>query len=270
MRVCLAANEISSVSGILNGTTNYILTRMEQEGISFSAALAEAQSHGFAEQKPEADIEGIDACRKLAILSSIAYGGFVRWQDIHTEGISCINADMIGIAASAGARVKLVARSIKVQDGRIAASVVPVALSATHPVSCANGVNNAISIEGDAVGTTLFYGPGAGAMPTASAVVSDIIECLEVSSDVRHSWPALPEGMMLPFADHPVQVLVRNDGSKSGLETHFEINRVERRTVGCDDRILLFGEGDTLTEGCLSDALAKAGNKGVQWIRYIG
>lgn len=276
MRVCLAANEIRGVSGILNGTTNYILTRMELAGIPFATALKEAQEHGFAEQNPEADVEGTDACRKLAILSSIAYGGFVAWKDIHTEGISQVDADLIDIASSACAQVKLVARSHRTSDGRIAASVSPAALSRTHPVACASGVNNAIAVVGDSLGTVLFYGPGAGALPTASAVVSDILECLEHGkADRRHVWPSLPDHAMLPFAEHPVRILahLKPDGS-TGMHVRFAKHGVRCRAFGTQDDVLLCGGDDTLTEGILDQILAASRTETAagtfRWIRYIG
>jgi homoserine dehydrogenase len=271
MRVCLAASEIRGVSGILNGTTNYILTRMEQAGIPFATALKEAQDHGFAESNPEADVEGTDACRKLAILSSIAYGGFVQWKHIHTEGISQVDTDLIAIAASACAQVKLVARSRRTSDGRIAASVSPVALSLKHPVTCASGVNNAISLDTDALGLVLFFGPGAGAMPTASAVASDILECLGcTTNDRRHLWPSLPAGAMLPFEEHPVRILARTKpGTSSDLQARIGERGISCRAVGTHSDVLLCGENDELTEGLLAEILSGMEAGSFRWIRYI-
>ncbi len=273
LRVCLAANVLNGISGILNGTTNYILTRMEQADIPFETALAEAQSHGFAESRPEADIQGLDACRKLAILSSIAFGGYVRFQDIHTEGIERVDADRIATAAIADAQVKLLAKSVRMPCGRIAASVMPTALSRRHPASCASGVFNAIAVDGDAIGTAMFYGPGAGAMPTASAVVSDVLECLgRDGPDPRDCWPALPEGSMMPFEEHSVQILLRlpPDGS-SPLRAALEAEGVSCRSIGSDG-VLLFGEDETLTEGLLAEVIRNMDGEGAApcWIRYVG
>lgn len=271
MRHCLAANEIHTIAGILNGTTNYILTQMEQEGMSFSAALSEAQAHGFAEQRPEADIEGLDACRKLAILSSLAFGTAIPWREIHTEGIAGIDAAGIATAAKAGAQVKLFACASRMADGRVAASVQPVALSRSHPVCCASGVFNAIAIEGDAVGTTMFYGPGAGALPTASAVVSDILECLGGEDTLpRMVWPPMPAGHLIPYNAQPVLVLgPRTSGPDKGLDDVLAAAGYQGRPCGAEEEVLVFGEDKVLTEGFLTESTAAFGGLPSGWIRYI-
>ncbi len=271
MRHCLAANEIHTVAGILNGTTNYILTQMAQEGMSFSAALSEAQAHGFAEQRPEADIEGLDACRKLAILSSLAFGTAIPWREIHTEGIAGVDAAGIDTASKAGAQVKLFARASQTADGRISASVQPVALSRTHPVCCASGVFNAISVDGDAIGTAMFYGPGAGAMPTASAVVSDVLECLGGEETLPHmAWPPMSAGRMIPYELQPVLVLgPRTAEPETGLDTVLAASGCPGRPCGSGEEVLVFGENGTLTEGRLAEAAAAFGGLPSGWIRYI-
>jgi|LSQX01.1.fsa_nt_gb homoserine dehydrogenase len=271
MRHCLAANEIHTVSGILNGTTNYILTHMDQDDMSFAAALSEAQAHGFAEQRPEADIEGLDAGRKLAILSSLAFGVAVPWREIHTEGIAAIDAAGIDTAAQAGAQVKLFARASRMADGRIAASVQPVALSCTHPVCCASGVNNAIAVEGDAIGTAMFYGPGAGALPTASAVVSDVLECLGGEDSLpRLVWPPMPAGRMVPFEAQPVLVLgMRTAKPEKDLGAVLAAAGYGGRPLGDGKEVLVFGEDGTLTEGILAGAAAACGGLPSGWIRFV-
>lgn len=177
MKQCLAANEITKVMGILNGTTNYILTQMTEKNKSFEEALSEAQKEGYAESDPTADIKGSDAARKLAILSSISFNTRITPDDIYTEGIDSINLVDINYARELGYRVKLVAMG-KRHGNEVEVSVVPVLLREDHPLASVSGAFNAILVEGNAVGRVMFYGQGAGKMPTASAVVADIIDAV--------------------------------------------------------------------------------------------
>jgi homoserine dehydrogenase len=175
---CLAANEISQVSGILNGTTNYILTEMINFGKSFEAALKEAQEKGYAESDPTADVEGIDAARKISILADLCFNKEVLPKYVRTEGISKISPEDIDYARAAGYRVKLIARAMRTGANSVTAFVEPQLVAKTHPLASINGVQNAVLIRGDAVGEVLLAGPGAGAYPTASAVVADIIDAV--------------------------------------------------------------------------------------------
>jgi homoserine dehydrogenase len=185
---CLAANEIDGITGILNGTTNYILTKMCKEGSDFSAALREAQDNGYAEADPTADIEGHDACRKIAILSSIAYNQFVDYKNIVTEGITKISAADMMYAEELGAVIKLVAVSKYIGD-KIYARVSPCMVNKEYILSNVNDVFNAIVVSGNAIGEAMFYGPGAGKLPTASAVVADVIDIVKhIDSNSRISW----------------------------------------------------------------------------------
>ena len=172
----LTADEIDEVTGVLNGTTNYILTKMASDGSEFEEALKEAQNYGYAERNPEADVEGYDACRKIAILSSLAYGNHVRYEDIYTEGITKITAADIKYAVAMGTSIKLLATSRKMEEG-FYAMVSPVMISKKSPLYSVNGVFNAIFIHGNVLGDAMFYGSGAGKLPTASAVVSDVVDC---------------------------------------------------------------------------------------------
>lgn len=172
----LTADEIDEVTGILNGTTNYILTKMASDGSEFEEALKEAQNYGYAERNPEADVEGYDACRKIAILSSLAYGNHVRYEDIYTEGITKITAADIKYAVAMGTSIELLATSRKMEEG-FYAMVSPVMISKKSPLYSVNGVFNAIFIHGNVLGDAMFYGSGAGKLPTASAVVSDVVDC---------------------------------------------------------------------------------------------
>ena len=173
---CLAANEISHLHGILNGTTNYILTKMFQEGSSFEDALKEAQDLGYAERNPEADVEGHDACRKTAILASLATGKFVDYNHIPTEGITKITQTDVIMAEKIGYVIKLIGSAEVNADGKVSAIVAPRLVSKNSLLSDVDGVFNAIMVRGDSLGDVMFYGRGAGKLPTASAVVADIID----------------------------------------------------------------------------------------------
>ncbi|MBQ3114890.1 MAG: homoserine dehydrogenase [Clostridia bacterium] len=175
---CLAANDITSILGILNGTTNYILTQMFKNGVSFENALSDAQAKGYAEQNPAADIEGHDACRKIAILSSLAYGKHINSNEIKTEGITKISAQDVNYAEAEGYSIKLIARSKNFGNG-VYACVSPVMLPKNHPLSDVEDVFNAILVNGSATGDVMFYGKGAGKLPTASAVVADVIDIVK-------------------------------------------------------------------------------------------
>ncbi len=212
---CLAANEILSISGILNGTTNYILTRMQQEGVGFDEALREAQEAGYAEKDPSADVEGHDACRKIAILSSIAYDQFVDYRDVRTEGIVALTQTDMAYAAALGSRIKLVASCRRLEDGRLDAQVRPTLIPASSPLAVADGVFNAILVEGNALGQAMFYGRGAGKLPTASAVVADVVECVMHIGKTPHYhlWHRDNPAEVAPFGETPVRLLIRLDPS---------------------------------------------------------
>ncbi len=172
----LSADEIVEITGILNGTTNYILSRMSEDGLDFDTALRNAQNMGYAERNPAADIEGHDACRKIAILSSLAFGMQVDFEDIYTEGISKITDIDIKYAKALGARIKLFATSIRGNDSQVHAMVAPVLIKANHPLFSVNDVFNGIFVRGNVIGDVMFYGSGAGKLPTASAVVADVVD----------------------------------------------------------------------------------------------
>ena len=174
---CLTADVIEEITGILNGTTNFILTKMRDEGADFETVLKEAQELGYAERNPEADVEGYDACRKIAILTSLAYGKQVDYNDIYTEGITKITVEDFKYADSIGATIKLVGTG-KMTDGKISAMVTPVMIKAGHPLYTVDDVFNGIYVRGNMLGDSLFYGKGAGKLPTASAVAADVVEAV--------------------------------------------------------------------------------------------
>ena len=184
----LTADEIDEVTGILNGTTNYILTEMIEKGAEFEDVLKEAQEKGYAERNPEADVEGYDACRKIAILSSLAFGEHVDFEDIYTEGITAITSTDIKYVKALGKTIKLLAFSRKLGD-KFYAMVAPTIISASDPLYSVNGVFNAIFVHGNVLGDAMFYGSGAGKLPTASAVVSDIVdEAKHLNRNIMSFW----------------------------------------------------------------------------------
>ena len=174
---CLTQENITAVFGILNGTTNYIMTRMEKAGLSFEAALKEAQERGYAERNPEADVEGHDACRKIAILSSLISGKTVRYEDIPCQGISRITTDDFTYARSMKMAIKLLGVSRRGEDGSLSVRTAPFLVRADHPLHSVQDVFNGVFVHGNMVDDLMFYGRGAGKYPTASAVVSDVMEC---------------------------------------------------------------------------------------------
>ena len=173
---CLAANEVFEVAGILNGTTNFMLTRMIREKMSFDGALALAQKLGYAERNPAADVEGLDACRKICILASLAFGKHVYPDEVYTEGITAITEQDVAYADSCGGVIKLVGRAVRTEDGHLYCTVAPMILPRDNLLAGVNDVFNGIMVRGDSVGDVVFVGRGAGKLPTASAVVADIID----------------------------------------------------------------------------------------------
>ena len=176
---CLAANRITEVAGILNGTTNFILGRMIDEGMDFGEALSLAQKLGYAEKDPTADVEGIDACRKICILASLAFGSHVFPDGVHAEGITKITLEDVRAADGLGYAIKLIAQTKKLENGRIKILVSPALVSRTSVLGNVNGVFNACLVRGDMVGETIMTGPGAGKEATASAVIGDVIDMAE-------------------------------------------------------------------------------------------
>ena len=176
---CLAGNSIEQISGILNGTTNFILSKMIKDQMDFDTALRLAQELGYAEHDPTADIEGHDACRKICILGSLAFGKHIYPEKVHRSGISRVTLEDVSYAENAGYVIKLIGSVKPAEDGRVSAIVCPRLVPKTSMLAGVDGVYNAISVTGDGVGDVLFYGRGAGKLPTASAVVGDIIDCLK-------------------------------------------------------------------------------------------
>ncbi len=186
----LTCDDITEVSGILNGTTNYILTKMRDQGAAFQDVLEEAQEKGYAERNPEADIEGYDACRKIAILTSLVCGQQVDYEDIHTEGITKITEQDFLYAKAMKGSIKLLGTYQRI-DGKVYVMVAPVIVSEKHPLYHVDDVFNAIFVHGNMLDDAMFYGRGAGKLPTASAVVSDVVdEVKHMGRNIMQIWKA--------------------------------------------------------------------------------
>lgn len=197
MHQCLAANEISEIAGILNGTTNFILTKMVHDQMAFDDALKMAQQLGYAERDPTADIEGHDTCRKICILASLAFGHHVYPKDVYTEGISGLTLADIAYAQNWGGVIKLIGRARRLENGRLHVMVAPSMFSSHSQLANIDDVFNGILIRGDATGDVVFYGKGAGKFPTASAVVADIIDIAKSNSTSKSlSWKDSGESMV--------------------------------------------------------------------------
>ncbi len=210
----LSANELTDVYGILNGTTNYILTQMIKEGESFADALKGAQEKGYAEKDPTADVEGHDTCRKTAILASLAFGKYVDSDRIETEGITKITLSDVAYAESLGSVIKLIGMASKQDDG-VYARVCPAILKKEHPLAGIDGVFNGIMVKGDAIGDVMFYGQGAGSLPTASAVVSDIIDAVKhQGKNIPIGWTEGEDGYLKDAKEQSFRYYLRLRGDK--------------------------------------------------------
>ena len=219
---CLAANELTEVCGILNGTTNYILTRMIRSGLTFEAALKEAQANGYAEKDPTADVEGRDACRKICILAAIAFGRHIYPQQVPTEGISGVTLADVAYAESCNRKIKLLGRAVKEPDGRVCAYVAPHLVDAEAPLAGVEDVFNAIMVKGDAIGDVMFYGRGAGKLPTASAVVADVMDAARHIQSRKHiEWGPGGEDVTVSPDQFPFRWYVRAAGSAAAVRTAF-------------------------------------------------
>jgi len=258
---CLSANQVESIYGILNGTTNYILTRMKNEKISFETALREAQIHGYAEKIPTADIEGHDTCRKIAILASVASGEFIDYNQIYTEGISCVTDRDIVYADSLNNKIKLIAMAKKDRGNMIELRVAPAFIPVESPLAIADDVFNAILIEGNALGPAMFYGKGAGKMATASAVLADVIEAILHTHLTPHKvlWEQTNTIRVKKHENCAVKAFIR---LLEGAESKDLLEKIKSCTDVTilpkqfeDEFAFLAGKTIPITEGALSDIL---------------
>ena len=218
MNQCLVANNVREVAGILNGTTNFILTRMIEDGMPFDDALKLAQDLGFAERNPAADIEGHDACRKICILASLAYGRHIYPQSVHTEGITGIALEDVEFAEAFGYVIKLIGRVKKLDDGRIDILTAPMLVPFNSQLSNITNEFNGIMVRGDCTGDVVFYGKGAGKLPTASAVVADVVDCCKHLKARRFLFWADGDGKnIIDWRDSVSAMYVRASGDDAAI-----------------------------------------------------
>lgn len=258
---CLAANEIDEIAGILNGTTNFILTMMIDKGMTFDDALALAQANGYAERDPSADVDGHDACRKVCILASLCFGKHVYPQWTHTEGIRSITAEDVEYAKSWGGVIKLIGRAKRMPDGKISTLVSPAFVHAHSQLAGVDDVFNAILVRGDAIGDVVFYGRGAGKLPTASAVVADVIDCAKHTARKKlFGWGAPEEGYVVDYLELPASLYVRCDMPElvtalAAIKEAFPGCTVLKRAGAPGSELAFITETDT--EGVLRKKLAE-------------
>lgn len=218
----LTANKITRIAGILNGTTNYILYQMFSKGQSFDTALADAQAKGYAEKNPAADIEGHDACRKIAILASLASGLEVDYRDIETEGIISITLEDVKYAEKLNSVIKLIGYASFAEDGKIYSIVSPMLVSKSSPLSGVDDVYNAVMVTGNCVGNLMFYGAGAGKLPTASAVVADVVDCVRHRERAKKiGWEKPGKNIMATRDDMSFAYFVRTTDSLDTVKNVF-------------------------------------------------
>ncbi len=264
---CLAGNRISEIAGILNGTSNFILTKMIVEGMSFSDALSLAQQLGYAEKDPTADVEGLDAMRKICILASLAFGSHVYPDGVYCEGISKITLSDVSYAESADCVIKLLARTKKLDNDKILVMVTPCLISKESMLAGVNDVFNACLVRGDATGDVLMYGKGAGKLATASAVVGDVIDC--AANDEKRKffgWDAAKENCLASHLEAETAVYVRAEKTDRALidRTFGEVKYLQYE--GCDENETAFITG-IAKEAEITGKLEKAGIKVLSLIR---
>lgn len=232
---CLVANEVDEIAGILNGTTNFIFGKMINDNMDFSDALKLAQDLGYAERNPEADIEGHDACRKICILASLAFGKHIYPDNVYTKGISEITLDDVKYADSLNYIIKLIGDVKKTEDGKLDILVAPMLLSKDCILSDINDVFNGILVKGDCTGDVMFYGKGAGKLPTASAVVADVVDCAKhLKARKRIFWTDSDESQVASYKDSKTAMYIRVAGKGEMAQSLFpdsEIMKADGNTV---------------------------------------
>lgn len=239
---CLAGNRISEVAGILNGTSNFILTKMIEENMAFDVALKLAQEKGYAEKDPTADVEGFDALRKICILASLCFGNHVYPNGVYTEGISKITLEDVDFAASYGSVIKLIAKAKKMDDGKISLTVSPCFVKNESMLAGVNGVFNACLVRGDAVGDVVLYGQGAGKLATASAVVGDVIDCACNTKERKFfGWDEGKDDLLADYLDEEISLYVRAtaesmENAEAEIENHLgEVTYLSRKEQAFDE-----------------------------------
>lgn len=267
---CLAANDITAVAGILNGTTNFILTKMINENMPFAEALSTAQKLGYAEKDPTADVEGHDACRKICILSSLVFGKHVYPDWVHCEGISDITAEDAQYAESWGGAVKLIGSVKRTADGKILPIVRPAFVCGANQLSSVNDVFNGIMVYGDAIDQVMFYGRGAGKFPTASAIVADLIDAAKMKgTSISQVWEDSKDNSFI--ADYkedvlPFYVRVQGVSKDKAKEIFGEVEFLTRENCPADEIAFITPE---IKEKDFDEKLTQLGGKVLGKIRVL-
>lgn len=268
---CLAANEIDEIAGILNGTTNFILTMMIEKNMTFADALKLAQDNGYAEKDPTADIEGHDACRKICILASLCFGKHVYPDAVYTEGITKITLEDVAYVQNYGGVIKLLGRAKRMENGKISALVSPAVVMHGSQLASVTDVFNAILVRGDAIGDVVFYGKGAGKLPTASAVVADVIDCAKHADRKKaFGWGASEENYVVDYKTLETALYVRaevSDKAAALATVEAQLGKVKvLAREGAPENELAFVTG-TDTEQALTEKLEKTGVSVLSCIR---
>ena len=256
---CLAANDIDKVAGILNGTTNFILTKMYNDNMSFADALKLAQELGYAEKDPTADVEGHDACRKICIISSLVFGKHVYPKDVYTKGISEIDLSDVASADVLGHAIKLIASVRRLDDGRILPAVMPMLVPHENVMAGVNDVFNAVLVYGDGIDQAMFYGRGAGSLPTASACVADLMDCaMHADKRKNFGWGERDAAFVEKHANCKTTYFVRGEGDINEVKKVFgDVTFLSLQGAPLDEVAFITAKE---TESALDKKLADIGN----------
>ncbi len=265
---CLVANEVDEIAGILNGTTNFILTKMITESMAFKDALELAQQLGYAERDPSADVEGHDACRKICILASLAFGKHVYPDNIHTEGITNIALEDVEYANQWGGVIKLIGDVKHTENGLLDIFVAPMLVSNESQLSSIDDVFNGILVRGDSTGDVVFYGKGAGKLPTASAVVADIVDCVKhISARKYLFWDDCDGSNVLPYDESISAMYVRANGDIKIVQSIFEdVAQLNRKKASEGEIAFTTGE---MTVKEFNEKIAQLKEHGVEVLNTI-
>uniref|UniRef100_S0DDA0 Homoserine dehydrogenase n=1 Tax=termite gut metagenome TaxID=433724 RepID=S0DDA0_9ZZZZ len=265
---CLAANEICDIAGILNGTTNFILTKMIKESMPFGDALKIAQELGYAEADPTADVDGHDSCRKICILASLAFGSHIYPELVPTEGIRGITLEDVKYAENAGFAIKLIGQARRASDGKIFALVSPALVSHESQLSSVDDVFNAILVRGDSTGDVVFYGKGAGKFPTASAVVGDVIDCVKAKKNIGSLfWADSDKDNVADTKAEAVSMYMRLNAGAEKIKSVFgEVTLLQKQADRPNETAFLTAK---MTEGEMDGRLAASGLTPLSKIRVL-
>lgn len=262
---CLAANDFSAIAGILNGTTNFILNKMIKENMDFSTALTLAQEKGYAEKDPTADVEGHDACRKICILSSLAFGKHVYPESVHTKGISEVELKDVELCGKLGYSIKLIARVQRLENDKILPTVMPMAVEEDNLLSQVNGVYNAVMVRGDGISKAMFYGRGAGKFPTASAVLGDMIEEVQLDHTIpSQMWENVNSTDFIEdFSAFTAKRYIRTSEADVHLLTDV-FGALEEKTISTDCGETVFVTTEAMNATQVEEAAKVLSQKGVK------